>query len=220
LILKRLSEFLFYNQIIPSTLHLQLKREGTVEAETPMKLSDGEKLIITMLCDIYKHFGIRGEVNPDFVKEAVIDGHYWGLKWEYSGLFSNHVDSEDVLSEVCDIMDMWMFLEDGYEALSESDKDLVKEQAAPFGTDVRFRGFDGNNEGEHLGIARFLIEKLNRFDRFKDRRLNSHWHSIDTYRRMLRPFEAIRRTLEGRELTAPEIIDILREMLHPEHRTT
>ena len=187
-------------------------------AETQLTLRDGEKLILIMLCEIYKHLKIRGDIDPAFVAEAIHGGHYWGLKWKYDGVFGGHEDSEQVVSEVVDVLDMWSFLERGYDKLSQKDKARVEKEAEPFGKNVRFPGFDGNNEGEHMGIAHFLINELERFASFKGRDLNSHWPSIETYRRMLRVFGPTRRTLTGRQLGASEIIEILTEKTHPEHR--
>jgi uncharacterized protein YfbU (UPF0304 family) len=69
-----------------------------------------------------------------------------------------------------------------------------------------------------LGIANFFVEKLERFSSFDGRDMNSHWPSLDTYRRMLRVFDPMRRTLIGRTLTADELIAILNEKSHPENR--
>ena len=33
-----------------------------------MKLSDGEKLIILMLSELYEKLGVEGEIEPDFIK--------------------------------------------------------------------------------------------------------------------------------------------------------
>lgn len=184
-----------------------------------VQLSDGEKLILIMLSDVYEHLKIRGKVEPAFIVDAISGGHYWGLRWQYPWVFDEHTDNPHILSEVVDILDMWSFLERGYNNLSAKDKALVEKEATPFGTDVRFRGFDGTNEIEHLGITQFLIDQLERFPSFHGRHLNSHAPSIDAYRRMLCCFAPMRQKLMGRELAASEIIEILKEMLHPEHRT-
>lgn len=192
---------------------------GLSSASRPqVKLGDGEKLILFMLCDLYKHLKVKGEIDPAFVSEAMAGGHYWGLRWRYPGVFHAHEDSERILSEVVDVLDMWSFLESGYSKLSQKDKAQVEAEAAPFGKNVGFNGFDGNTETEHLGIARFLIDQLERFSDLGGRDLNSHMPSIETYRRMLRVFDPMRRNLMGRELGASEIIAILREMTHPEHQ--
>ena len=145
-------------------------------------------------------------------------GHLWAFEWEYQGIFHRHEDDRSVLTEVVDVMDMWSFLERGFGELSKKDKDRVKKEAAPFGESVVFTGFDGNNESERVGIARFLIEKLHRFSGFKGRELNSHMPTTDTYRRMSGVFEPIRPKLTGRELDVSEIIEILKAKIHPDRR--
>jgi uncharacterized protein YfbU (UPF0304 family) len=182
------------------------------------KLSDGEKLILLMLGEIYKHLKIKGEIDPNFIAETIYGGHYWGLSWKYSGMFHGLEDNDRTVSEVVDVLAMWSFIESSYGMLSQKDKDRVEKEAEPFGKHVCFQGFDGNNETEHLGIARFLIEQLDRFSTFEGRDLNSHYPSIQPYRRMLHVFEPMRRTLIGRELGASEIISILNEKKHPDHR--
>jgi uncharacterized protein len=183
-----------------------------------IKITDGEKLILGMLVEINTHLKVKGELDPAFIMDAIHGGHYWGLAWQYSGLFHRHADSAQNVSEVVNVLDMWSFIESGYAALSAKDKARVEKEAEPFGKNPRFPGFDGNNETEHLGIADFLIEKLERFSSFDGRDLNSHWRSLDTYRRMLRVFDPMRRTLIGRTLTADELIAILNEKPYPESR--
>jgi len=174
-----------------------------------VRLTDGEKLIVSMLRDVYKNLKISGEIDPEFVTEAITKGHYWGLKWRYAGIFHGQEDSERVLCEVLDMLEMWSFLERGNTKLSPKDRARVKLEAKPFGN-VRFPGFDGNEETEHLGVVRFLIERLKHFTDFEGRNLNAHFPCAEIYRRMLRAFEAMRQNLMGRELTASEIITILR----------
>jgi hypothetical protein len=184
----------------------------------PVRVSDGAKLILLMLCDLHKHLKVKGEIDPNFVTEAVTGGHYWGLRWRYSGILHDYEDSETVVSEVVDVLDMWSFLESAYSNLSQKDKAQIEAEAGPLGKSVRFPGFDGNNETEHLGVARFLIDDLERFSSFKGRDLNSHWQSIEAYRHMLRIFGPMRENLVGRTLSASEIITILNERRPPEHR--
>lgn len=181
-----------------------------LSAPSNVQISDGEKLILMLLGDITKHLKIKGEIDLGFLASAIYGGHYWGLEWEYSGLFHRHVDSKKTLSEVVDILDMWTFLERGHEKLSKKEKIDVEAQAEPFGKYVVFPGFDGNNEGEHASIAQFLINDLGRFSRFKGRDINSHHISVPAYRRMLAVFLPLRQKLVGRELSALEIVEILR----------
>ena len=170
-----------------------------------VRINDGEKLILMMLCDLYKHQEVDSDIDPEFVSKMIHGGHYWALEWEYSGLFHGHVDSPRVVSEVCDVLDMWSFIERGYAKLSEKDKERVESEAAPF---VTFGGFDGNNESDHRSVALVMINDTGRFNCFKDRDLNSHLPSINAYRRMLAVFEPMRKTLVGRELSASQIINL------------
>jgi uncharacterized protein len=176
------------------------------------EFSDGEKLIMHMLCDIYKHLKINGDIDPEFIESALAGGHYWALKWEYTGIFHDHFDDKKALEDVVNILDMWFFIESGYNGLSSKEKKLIEKEAAPFGTHVKFIGFDGNNESEYMGIAKFLVEKMDRFQLFKGRNFNSHMPILSAYKRMFSVFEPMRTTLYGRELSSSEIIKILKAM--------
>jgi uncharacterized protein len=170
-----------------------------------------------MLCELFKQLKLKSEIEPEFVEAAIHGGHYWGLDWKYPGIFHGHEDAKAVVTEVVNVLDMWSFLESGFGKLSKKDKDRVAAEAASFGKLV-FSGFDGNNESEHMGVAHFLMDELDRFSGFKGRDLNAHMPTIDTYRRMLSVFEPIRGTLTGRDLNAQEIIEILKAMVHPSRR--
>ena len=173
-----------------------------------MKLSDGEKLILMMLADIYKHLEIENaEFDPDFIRTTITSDHLWGFNWQYPGIPFEKEASPPEVTEVSDILDMWRFLEQDYEKLSPAEK--TKVQQATGLTDVKFFGFDGNNE-KHYGIACYIVENLEpSFEHFEGRDLNSHMPSIDGYRNMYRVFEPMRKTLGNRSLTAVEIAKIL-----------
>jgi uncharacterized protein YfbU (UPF0304 family) len=184
-----------------------------------VKFSDGEKLLAMMLGDIYRHLKIGGgEIDPNFVSDVIVGGHYWAPTWDMSGLFHSHEDDPRDVSFVVDVLDMWDFIESGYEKLEKKDKDRIEKEAEPFGKYVEFTGFDGNNEATHIGIARFLIEKMNRFTAFKGRELNSHMPTLATYRRMLSVFEPMRNGLIGHGLNATQIIAILKARMYSDTR--
>jgi uncharacterized protein len=107
---------------------------------------------------------------------------------------------------------MWSFIEWSYQSLSPTDKESVAE-AGPLGWNVQFYGFDGNSEGEHLNVARFVTEQLDRFSDFKGRNLNSPQPSVRAYRRMYAAFQPMRKSLVGnRNLEATQIIQLLKEI--------
>ena len=183
-----------------------------------MKLSDGEKLILLMLSELYEKLGIEGEVEPEFIKSAIFSDNLWGIPWKYSGIPFEHQKDPEIVREVIDILDMWSFIEHSYESLNDKEKDYIKKEAAPFGDNPQFVGFDGNNESSYMGTALFIVNDLQRFEEFKGRNFNSHCPSVDSYKRMLSVFETIRKELAYKPLSAENIVEILKEKIHPSNR--
>lgn len=180
---------------------------GTVTGKS-IHLSDGEKLNFMLLRDIVKHMNVPTETNVDFVAESLYGGHYWAPTWEMQGLFHKHADRPAEVSLVVDALDMWSFIEERIEKLPSAEVEKIK--TANHGYLPMFAGFDGNNESTLMSIARFLVQNMGRFVRFKDRDFNSHSPKAARYRRMVAAFEPVRATLGfGRELSAEKIIEIL-----------
>jgi uncharacterized protein YfbU (UPF0304 family) len=174
-----------------------------------MKLSDGEKLILLMLCDMYKALKVKGEFNPDFIANTIYHDQLWGFQWELSGIPFERSETPQDVKETTDYLDMWRFIESGYDALSKNEKGQLEKDVGPRGKNVKFPGFDGNHE-PHFHIARYMIDDMrNRFESFKGRDLNSHSPSIDSYQRMYKVFEPMRANLAGRELSLAELTAIL-----------
>lgn len=183
-----------------------------------MKITDGEKLILLMLSELYEQLNIKGEIEPEFIKSAIFSQNEWGIPWKYSGIPFEDQETPPKVREVLDILDMWSFIENSYNKLSDEDKLKLEKDAEPFGKNPRFPGFDGNNESEHMNIASFLINDLGRFQIFKDRSLNSHMPTLETSHRMLSSFESIRRTLSFEPMALSQLTMVLRERIHPDFR--
>ncbi|MBL4544058.1 MAG: YfbU family protein [Rhodobacteraceae bacterium] len=113
---------------------------------------------------------------------------------------------EVVVGQTCDILDMWLDIETSYAELSEEDKQTVQEQQQ--GWKPRFSGFDGNNE-DHYGVARHLVNKMGRYQEFKDREMNSHCPMLDSYLAMHQAFEQVRPHAQARNMTVQEIATVL-----------
>lgn len=180
-----------------------------------MQLSNGEKLILAMLCDIQKHLKISGGIDPAFVASAISSGNLWALRWEYTGILHGEDVDDRIVDEAARIMSMWSLLERSVEMLSSEDRDRLAEEAAPFGTEVRFPGFDGNNESTYLNVADFLVRDMRRYHEFAGRDLNSHMPTLDGHRRMLAVFEPIIQKLFGRDLQFTDVVDILKARQYP-----
>ena len=114
------------------------------------------------------------------------------------------------MSEVVNILDMWSFLESGYDQLSDEQKQQIVEEMGLPGKNIRFPGFDENNEADYFIVARFLVYEMNRFQSFKGRELNSHSESLKDYRRMFMAFEPMRSKLIGGDLNVSQITTILK----------
>ena len=177
-----------------------------------MQLTDAERLILTMLCEIHEHLKIDKGIDPKFVQEAIATDNTWGLIREYDGIFHGHHETPEHVEEVVSILEMWRTIEFGFGQLTPEAQATVRTEAELFG-DPRFKGFDGNNESEQLGVAHFLVDHMNRFDELKGRELNSHCPTIDAYRRMLKVYMPMKTSITP--LTAAELITILKAQLYP-----
>ncbi|MFM0085012.1 YfbU family protein [Paraburkholderia sediminicola] len=175
-----------------------------------VRFSDGEKMLMLMMGDVFKALKIKdSDSDPDFLAEVIYGGHYWAPKWEMQGVFHDHVDNPRDVSHVVDVLDMWSFIEEGYEKFGAAEKAAIAEQVGPLGKHVQLSGFDGNSESSQMSIARFLVNKMDRFARFKGRDLNSHHPTYGRYSRMVELFEPMRSTLVGHGLSADQVAALL-----------
>lgn len=174
-----------------------------------MNLTSAEKLILIMLAELHERLEID-EKTAGLIKGAIYSDNTWALSWELSGIIGeSQVKTPPEVSLVADILDMWQHIEGAYEDLNDQERKELEEKADPFGTHVRFSGFDGNNEPRYFSIASFLIQDMNRFTHFSGRRLNSHSPVIDSYQRMLGEFLKVRPDLICRNLSVDEMAEIL-----------
>jgi uncharacterized protein len=170
-----------------------------------------------MLSDVMKHLKVKSDLDPDFILRALGDGQYWALKDRYVGIYGPTEPEPSVVSETVRIMGMWQIIESSYGDLSAQDRERLKSEAAPFGDDPKFRGFDANNE-RHFGVALFHVNQLGNFREFRGRDLSAHMPTIDMHRRMYAEYEAITHEHLTGELSADQLIRILRAAIHPERR--
>jgi uncharacterized protein YfbU (UPF0304 family) len=183
----------------------------------PVSFTDGEKLILLMLCDLHDHLKITSDTNPEFVREAIFSGNLWGLDWGMLGVFHGHETPRSTVNEVVDVLSMWERLEESYEALPNEEKARLKEMG-PVGASVHFSGFGENFDAAYMNAASFLIDQLGRFSRFKGRDLNSHVPSVEIYRRMLPVYEPLLQQVLNKNLDADQLFEILKEQEHPSRR--
>jgi uncharacterized protein len=176
-----------------------------------VRFSDGEKMLLLMMRDLYGHLKIKdAETDADFLAQVIYGGHYWAPKWKMQGVFHDHVDDPEDVKHVVAVLDMWSFIEEAYATFSTKEREQIAKDADPLGTHVVFTGFDGNNESSQFSIARFLVDDMERFTRFKGRDLNSHHPTLARYRRMVALFEQMRPNLVGHGLNAQQVVALLK----------
>lgn len=174
-----------------------------------MELTDGEKLIVLMLTEMYDKLQVDGEMDSEFLRAAIFDDATWSIPWKYPGIPFKRHETPPVVKEVIDILDMWDVIELSYSRLPEDSKKQLSTALKEFQIPPTFRGFDGNNESEHLGTAYFVINQLERFQGFEKRELNSHLPSITRYRKMLDVFNTLPRGESDYLLSAEGLIKLL-----------
>jgi uncharacterized protein YfbU (UPF0304 family) len=168
-----------------------------------MKLTRVERLMLAnqflILEKLYpEHAGHYEEACQ--AVERGFEGHYWLV---FQGI-SEDTLSEEQCREVLDVMTMFSCLKASYDDLQ--DKTGIKPE------DVRFDGFDGNNEGEMLSFANFYCRgEGGKFTDIVNKQVpNSHSPRIDLYRRMLRVFKTVRDAAPGpRQLSKESLQQIV-----------
>lgn len=171
-----------------------------------MNLSEGERLILVMLCDIYKALELKGAVDPDALKPLILSRGSNGAAHAVNGAPGTHHNRTAVATEVSEILDMWSAIERGYKHLSVEEKRTVEAEAGPLGRGVRFSGFDAESEIEHRDAAHHLIEVTGLFERFQGRTLGAHMPALAGYRRMLRLYAPMRSGSGDRRLDVRQIV--------------
>jgi len=176
-----------------------------------MKLTNPEKLMLLMLSEIYEKNGLV-EVDAKLIKSSIFSGNTWALTWKMHGLFGTDADvTPPLVTEVADYLGMWVILEEAYEKFDKSNKSRIKNEAGVFGAEVRFPGFDGNEEAELCSIARTFIKDIGIFERLNGRDLNSHAPHRSTYSKMHEQFKLIpSKTYSLSGLSPDQVIQVLR----------
>lgn len=175
-----------------------------------MGITEGEKLILSMLCDIHRHLGIKGEVDAGFVQSALAGGHDWALRRAFPALLAEFGDADEAVSEVQETLTMWSCIEEGRDRMSDADRSRVAEAALLPGGLVRFPGFERDGPDGLAGIARVMIDQLGLFGRFRGRYIKQQTGRAEPdRRRMLALFGPMYQHEAHGALNADQIIRLL-----------
>jgi uncharacterized protein len=182
-----------------------------------MELSQGEKLTLLMLCEIQEHLKLKGETNTKLIKAAITSGNLWGIERAMPGVFHGSEPPHHIVSETVNILAMWERLEESFNALTATDKEWLDNNSW-LGKDVKFHGFDGNNQTEvmYSSAAHFMVDQLDSFQLFKGRDFNAHMPTLDAYRRMLPVYDPILLQVSNKNFSAAQIAKVLDAYKHPD----
>lgn len=154
-----------------------------------------------MLCDIADG---KKEIDVAFIREAIFSDNTWAIEWNMHGLDFEKEPEPKHVTETVEILSMFRSLTFSYNDLSAADKEKV--DASKSAHNLKYIGFDGNNETDHLSAASFLVNTLKRFHELEGKgNLNSHMPVLDRYLRMVN----VRRSFDSIDLNADQIIQVI-----------
>lgn len=169
-----------------------------------MQMTNAERLIGIMLAEIMEEMNLHREIDPTFVKKALINHDEWSLRWKYGYFHDELPASEDEVQETASILSMMSFIEHSVQELDEAEQAEFNDEDA-----LRFSGFDGNND-RHQGIAHTMLTDLQRFSEFKDRATNSHSRgTLMRYRRIRPVYDQEMTGMHGDPLSAEQLRKIV-----------
>ncbi len=144
-------------------------------------------------------------LDPDFIRGVVSGNHFWALEWKLDCL-SDGSPKPPELVEVLGIMDAWRILKFSFEK-ADIGRFLFETKRTEIPV---FEGFDANNEGRHLSIARFLVNELDRYPELKDAVVNSHSPLLAYYAPIVDAVISIKADLLHGTFTTDQLIAIFK----------
>lgn len=173
-------------------------------------LSLGDKLILSILCDVSRKVEATGMIDPDFLEAAIKGGHSWAIEWEHPSLAHSHTNSQTAADFVIRVLSMWKQIEDSFASLSEADKNRVRQEAG-LARDPSFPGWHREQEANYKSTARFMTDRMNLFPAFEGRSAaDSGEPVVACYKRMLSRLELSDAATGDQPLGAEQLVDLLR----------
>lgn len=174
--------------------------------ENIVKLTRMERAKFIYLFKILKNQG-----DEDYDYENMIKALQYGFELHYSDVFECLYDEElkaEECREVLDILEMYRGIIYSYNSLKQKGKigTLTEEE-------VRFPGFDGNNEGKQMSYADYFIKDLDRYSEIEELShgyYNSHCPMLHRYRSMLKKWEAYQTLPNRYMMNEQQIKDLIK----------
>ncbi len=125
----------------------------------------GDKLILSILCDVSRKVEAEGTIDPDFLEAAIKGGHSWAIEWEHPSLAHSHTNSQAAADFVISVLSMWKRIEESFGTLTEADKASMLQKSGLAGA-PQFPGWYSESESNYRSTARFMTERMNLFPMF------------------------------------------------------
>ena len=170
--------------------------------DSNIKLTKKERAEFIYLLKILKN---QGDEEYDY--DNMIKALQYGYEYHYSDIFDCLFDEElsaDGCREVLDILEMYRGIIFSYINLKREGIQLSLTE-----DDIRFPGFDGNNECEQMSYTEYFIKDLGRYDEIEQLShgyYNSHWPKLGDYRTMLGKWQEYKNTLSNRYMMSEQQI--------------
>ena len=186
----------------------ELIRMGLHGASQP-SISLGEKLLLSVLCDVSRKVGAEGMIDPDFLESAIKGGHSWAIEWEHPSLAHGHTNSQATADFVIKVLSMWRLIEEGFGKLALTEQESVRQAAGLSGAPA-FPGWHGDLEANYKSTARFMTDRMNLFPTFVGRSsADSNEPVVGRYKQMLSLLAKIENGATDPSLSADQLVQLL-----------
>ena len=153
---------------------------------------------------------MKNQGDPDYDYDNLIKALQYGFELHYNEVFECLFDEElsaEECREVLDILEMYRGIIYSYNDLKQKGKleSLTDD-------DVKFIGFDGNNEGKLMLYTDYFIKDLDRYSEIEELShgyYNSHCQMLHKYRAMLRKWEGYKMLPNRYMMNEQQIKDLL-----------
>lgn len=170
--------------------------------ENIVKLSTKDRAMFIYLLKVLKNQG-----DQDYDYDNMIKALQYGFEYHYSDVFDclfDEVLSYDGCREVLDILEMYRGIIYSFINLKREGKLKTLTES-----DVRFPGFDGNNEAKQMSYADYFIKDLGRYDeieKISQGYYNSHSPKLAKYKAMLVKWRSLDNRYQMEEQQIQELL--------------
>lgn len=165
------------------------------------ELTERDRLIIANQLKVLEKLYPDEAKDYSLHRKAIEDGYKLHYSWLTDRLYDEM--SEEDCKEVLDILEMYRAITFSYQRAK--DKEGLDE------SEIKFHGFDGNEECKQFGYAMYFIIDLGRYDELRGKAeypdLNSHgFITLSQYRKMLKIWKSYK---DKHLLTIAQIKELL-----------